>query len=122
MSKWTIRKNGQRPSLCNHHRSVRVATLSRPQGLKAYAEKEFDEHYNLLRLIRKDWNQSLSGSRAQVDILNQVLVQAGIKSGNRHGAKQLLERLSTCGVQDSENPSFHSRLQQKIQTFLKDSR
>ena len=93
--------------------------MSRPRGLKAYAEKEFDEHYNLLRLIRKDWNQSLSGSRAQVDILNQVLVQAAIKSGNRHGAKQLLkERWSTCGVQDSENPSFNSRLQQKIQAMI----
>ena len=88
------------------------------QGLKAFAEKEFDEAYALLRPIRNDWNQSLSGSRAQVDILNQVLVQAAIKSGNRHGAKQLLkERWSTCGVQDSENISFNSRLQQKFNFF-----
>ena len=89
------------------------------QGLKAFAEKDYDEAYALLRPIRNDWNQSLSGSRAQVDVLNQVLIQAAIKSGNRHGAKQLLkERWSTCGVQESENPSLNSRLQQKIQAMI----
>ena len=89
------------------------------QGLKAFAEQDYDTALNLLRPIRTDWNQSLSGSRAQIDVLNQVLIHSAIKSGNKTCAKQLLkERWATCGVQNSDEPSTNLRLHEKIQAMI----
>ena len=75
--------------------------------------------------IRSDWQQDMQGSRAQVDILNQVLIESAIKAGNRALAKQLLrERLAMCpvnaddNVTDSEEGLLHHRMTAKIQAMV----
>ena len=93
------------------------------QGLKAFAESDYDEAFKLMRPIRFDWLQSMSGSRAQVDVLNQVLIQSAIKSGNRLAAKTLLkERLANCnnltGDHEEGNDLLNQRLDAKIQSMM----
>ena len=64
----------------------------------------------------------MSGSRAQADVLNQVLIQSAIKSGNIIGAKQLLkERMANCHL--SGNPEdgtdfLNQRLEAKLQSIM----
>jgi hypothetical protein len=65
----------------------------------------------------------MSGSRAQTDVLNQVLIQSAIKSDNTIGAKQLLkERMANCHLSgDLEDPGtdlLNQRLQAKIQSIM----
>jgi len=64
----------------------------------------------------------MSGSRAQVDVLNQVLIQSAIKSGNRIAAKNLLkERIANCnlaGNPEDETDLLNQRLQAKIQSMM----
>ena len=64
----------------------------------------------------------MSGSRAQTDVLNQVLIQSAIKSGNIIGSKQLLkERMANCHL--SGNPEdgtdlLNQRLEAKLQSIM----
>ena len=65
----------------------------------------------------------MSGSRAQTDVLNQVLIQSAIKSGNIIGAKQLLkERMANCHLSgDPEDPGtdlLNQRLEAKLQSIM----
>ena len=75
-----------------------------------------------MRPIRFDWLQLMQGSRAQVDVLNQVLIQAAIKSGNRTAARQLLnERLANChliGTPEEGVSLLNQRLDAKIQSMM----
>ena len=88
------------------------------RGLKAFAESDFSESYRLLRSVRFDWLQNMAGSRAQVDILNQVLIQSAIKSGNRNAAKNLLkERMTSCAFVSDED-LLNERLQAKIKAMM----
>ena len=65
----------------------------------------------------------MSGSRAQTDVLNQVLIQSAIKSGNIIGAKMLIkERMANCHLsgdpEDSETDLLNQRLEAKIQSIM----
>ena len=97
------------------------------RGLQAFALADFESAYQILRPLRFDWLQSMSGSRAQVDILNQVLIQCAIKAGFRTDAKNLLkERWAYCAIGlkatsgDEENgvDLLNQRLNAKIQAMM----
>ena len=91
-------------------------------GLKEFAESDYEEAFRLLKPIRFDWQQLMSGSRAQTDLLNQVLIQSAIKSGNIIGAKQLLkERMANChlmGNPEDGTDLLNQRLEAKIQSMM----
>lgn len=91
------------------------------QGLKAFAQSSYEEAYQLLKPLRHDWLQCMSGSRAQVDVLNQVLIQAAIQSGNRVAARKLIqERLagSPFSNTNSEENLLTQRLNTKIASMI----
>lgn len=89
------------------------------QGLKAFAQCSYEEAYQLLKPLRHDWLQCMSGSRAQVDILNQVLIQAAIQSGNRLAAKKFIqERLAGCPFSNTEDNLLTQRLNAKIAAMI----
>ena len=91
-------------------------------GLKEFAESDYEEAFRLLKPIRFDWQQLMSGSRAQTDLLNQVLIQSAIKSGNIIGAKKLLkERMANChlvGNPEDGTDLLNQRLEAKIQSMM----
>lgn len=65
----------------------------------------------------------MQGSRAQVDVLNQVLIQSAIKSDNRIAAKHLLkERIANCGFKSADTEDgtdlLNQRLEAKIQSMM----
>lgn len=75
----------------------------------------------LLRPIRFDWQQTMAGSRAQTDILNQVLIQSAIRSGNKSAAQKLLdERVAYSPLFGTPQgmPNWNSRVSAKIQTLI----
>ena len=90
-------------------------------GLKAFAEENYEDAFRILKPQRHEWMKSLTGSRAQLDILNQVLITCAVRAKNKAWATQLLnERLSTCGLisDNNEEPSLNQRLQIKIQAMI----
>ena len=91
------------------------------QGLKAFAETDYETALNLIKSVRFDYQTKMLGSRAQGDIFNQVLIQSAIKSGNHIIAKQLLEeRWSHCGGRGSilPNSCLNQRLETQIETLM----
>ena len=89
------------------------------QGLKAFAENDFEEAFRLLRPIRFDWLQKMQGSRAQVDLLNQVLIQSAVKSGDKRAALKLLkERLTSCTSEPQDENTLNQRLSVKIHSMV----
>ena len=94
------------------------------QGLKAFAEADYEKAFRILKPIRFDWLQLMQGSRAQVDVLNQVLIQSAIKSDNRIAAKHLLkERVANCGLKSADTDEdgtelLNQRLDAKIQSMM----
>lgn len=89
-------------------------------GLKAFAEENYEDAFRILKPQRHEWMKSLTGSRAQLDILNQVLITCAVRAKNKAWATQLLnERLSTCGfISDDKEASLNQRLQIKIQAMM----
>lgn len=88
-------------------------------GLKAFGEENYEDAFRILRPQRHEWVKSMTGSRAQLDILNLVLITSAMKAGKKAAATQLLnERLSTCGLVNDQEPSLNQRLQLKIQAML----
>ena len=84
----------------------------------------YEKAFRILKPIRFDWLQLMQGSRAQVDVLNQVLIQSAIKSDNRIAAKHLLkERIANCGLKSADTDEegtelLNQRLDAKIQSMM----
>ena len=80
--------------------------------------------FKMIDCKRFDWLQLMQGSRAQVDVLNQVLIQSAIKSDNRIAAKHLLkERIANCGLKSADTDEdgtelLNQRLDAKIQSMM----
>ena len=92
------------------------------QGLKAFAESDYEEAFRLMLPIRFDWLQLMPGSHAQIDLLNQVLIQSAIKSSKKNAAKALFkERMASCNL--IGNPEdvlsfLNGRIDAKIQSII----
>ena len=61
--------------------------LTLSQGLKAFAESDYETALKLIRSVRFDYQTRIAGSRAQCDIINQVMIQSAIRSGDRRIGK-----------------------------------
>ena len=92
------------------------------QGLKAFAESDYEEAFRLMLPIRFDWLQLMPGSHAQIDLLNQVLIQSAIKSSKKNAAKALLkERMASCNLVGNPEDALsflNGRLDAKIQSII----
>ena len=92
-------------------------------GLKAFAECDYETALNMIKPIRFDYQTRMAGSRAQMDVFNQVLIQSAIRSGDRKTAKQLLqERWAHCSLDsyasDTGEPNLNRRLEAKLQSLM----
>ena len=48
-------------------------------GLVAFAEEDYEKALRILRPQRNEWFKSLSGSRAQLDLLHLILITSAIR-------------------------------------------
>jgi len=92
--------------------------LTLSQGLKAFAESDYETALKLIRSVRFDYQTRIAGSRAQCDIINQVMIQSAIRSGDRRIAQLLLEeRWAHCG-NGSMLPETDSCLNQRLENEI----
>ena len=89
------------------------------RGLLAFANEDYTECVELMYPVRHDLMSFIGGSKAQLSILNQILMTAAVRAGNDYHslAKQLLqEQATTCGYRTKDN--FHQRIAEKIGAFI----